>query len=449
MMSYAPPTIPRTTSRIFVDPENDPRFRPYQPFGTALDVFYDKSDQVMFCGPSGTGKSRAALEKMHLLCSKYDKMRALMIRKTRTSLTQSAMVTFDNFVIPVNETVHWRTGEQEYRYANGSVIVCGGMDKSIKVMSADYDFIYVQEATELTQDDWETLTTRLRYGRMPYQQIVGDCNPGPPSHWIKRQADKGTIHMLLSHHEDNPILFDQITREITERGIKYIAKLDALTGVRYSRLRKGIWAAAEGMIYTEWNPDIHMKPRFPIPSDWTRLWVVDFGYTNPFCFMAWAIDPDGRAYRIAEIYQTHLLVEDAAAMIRAWQHEQDEPDPVAVICDHDAEDRATLERHLGLETIPAMKQVLNGIHSVKSRLRVQDDGKPKLFWLYDSLIEPDPALIDAMLPTCSEQEIEAYEWENSAKKETPRKVGDHGMDDVRYLSTYLDDYSGGWSVGMT
>jgi phage terminase large subunit len=191
-----------------------------------------------------------------------------------------------------------------------------------------------------------------------------------------------------------------------------------------------------------------MIPRFIIPADWTRYWLVDFGYTNPFVWQCWATDPDGRAYRIAEIYQTHLLVEDAAALILAWQREQMEPMPSAIICDHDAEDRATLERHLGMETTPAVKQVLNGIHSVKSRLRVQGDGKPRMYFMYDSLIEPDPLLIDAMQPTCSEQEIEAYEWEDSAKKETPRKVGDHGMDTTRYLSVYLDNYVDGWSQGM-
>ena len=66
--------------------------------------------------------------------SKYKGARALMVRKTRTSLTQSAMVTFDKFVIPENDSVTWRTGEQEYRYVNGSVVVIGGMDKSIKII---------------------------------------------------------------------------------------------------------------------------------------------------------------------------------------------------------------------------------------------------------------------------------------------------------------------------
>jgi len=403
----------------------------------------------MVCGPSGTGKSRAILEKMHLMCSKYPDMRALMCRKTRASLTQSAMVTFEKMVIPVNESVHWRTGEQEYRYDNGSVIAIGGMDKSIKIMSTEYDFIYVQEATELTEDDWETLYTRCRYGRVPYNQVVGDCNPVYPSHWIKKKADAKTLNLIPSVHKDNPVLWDQMKQEWTPRGVAYMRKLESLSGVRKLRLLYGLWAAAEGMIYLEWNPDFHMVDRFPIPMDWQRIWVIDFGYTNPFVWQCWAVDGDGIAYRTAEIYMTGLLVEDAADLIKAWLRENDEPPPTAVVCDWDAEDRATFERHMNVDTTPANKDVLNGLHTVMSRLRKGDNGKAKLYFMRDSLLEEDVNLLDAMKPISTEQEFDAYEWENHDKKETPKKVGDHGMDCVRYLSTYLEDNDYGWSRGMT
>jgi phage terminase large subunit len=115
------------------------------------------------------------------------------------------------------------------------------MDKSTKIMSSEYDMIYVQEATELTEEDWESLTTRLRNGIMPYQQLMADCNPSHPQHWLKLRCDRGATLLLESRHEDNP--------SITPA---YIAKLDALTGVMKLRLRYGRWAAAEGMVYESW-----------------------------------------------------------------------------------------------------------------------------------------------------------------------------------------------------
>jgi PBSX family phage terminase large subunit len=439
MTMTAPPTLMMTQ-----DPRTDPRNKPYQPIGSHLNIFYDKSDQVMAVGPSGTGKSRAMLEKMHLLMCKYAGARALMVRKTRASLTQSAMVTYEKFVVPDNGSVIWRTSEQEYRYANGSIVVIGGMDKAIKVMSSEYDFIYVQEATELTEDDWETLTIRARFGRIPYNQVVGDCNPSYPSHWIKRKIDKKEMVGVASTLQDNPVYWDAVLQDYTDKGRSYVAKLDKLTGVRLARYRKGLWAAAEGMIYTSWNPEIHMVDRFPIPFEWRRVWVIDFGYTNPFVWQCWAINPDGDAYRIAEIYQTALLVEDACALIKVWMTQEGEPRPEAIVCDHDAEDRATFERHMGMDTQPAVKDVEMGIHSVMSRLRSGDNGKPKMYFLRDSVLEPDPNLIEAIKPWCTEQEFDGYEWEDKNKKETPRKVDDHGMDDTRYLSVYLDSYDDTW-----
>jgi phage terminase large subunit len=439
---------PARTVTAEADPRRDPRNKVYQPYGHFKDFFYDHSDQIVLCGPSGTGKSRAALEKMHLMSMKYPGMRSLIVRKTRASLTQSALVTYEKFVMVDDESVHWRTGEQEYRYSNGSVVAIGGMDKAIKVMSSEYDWIYAQEATELTEEDWETLYIRCRHGVVPYQQLVGDCNPSYPSHWIKRKGDKKEINLVSSVHQDNPAYFDPLTQTWTPRGLAYLSKLQGLSGVRLKRFYEGVWAAAEGMIYTTWNPDIHLIPRFPIPRNWARYWVIDFGYTNPFVWQAWASDDHGHAYRFAEIYQRNLLVEDAVAIIKAWKIENEEPDPIVTICDWDAEDRATFERHMNVETVPAVKDVLSGIHTVMSKLRPVEDGKPGLMYLRDSVLEPDTSLIEEMRPYSSEQEYDGYEWENQEKKETPRKVDDHGMDTTRYLAMHLANYSDSWSVGM-
>jgi hypothetical protein len=104
---------------------------------------------------------------------------------------------------------------------------------------------------------------------------------------------------------------------------------------------------------------------------------VDFGFTNPFVWQQWAVDPDGRLWLEREIYRTQRLVEDhakdilnvvtvtAGASKGQWLY----PRPAAIICDHDAEDRATLERHLGMGTTAAKKSVSDGIQAMSARLR--------------------------------------------------------------------------------
>lgn len=397
--------------------------------------------EVVVSGPAGTGKSRGCLELLHLRALKYAGSRGLITRKERATLTQTALVTFNVEVQPDVDGVRWRTQEQEYRYPNGSVIVVGGLDKEgRKVMSGQYDFIYVNEATELGEVEWENLTTRLRNGKAPYQQIFGDCNPDAPLHWLKRRADSGKTLMLESRHEDNPILWDAEAGQWTARGIEYIeGVLDNLTGVRKLRLRFGQWAAAEGMVYDGWDRAKHLIDQFEIPADWPRYLAIDFGYTNPFVCQWWAQDPDGRLYRYREIYRTQRLVEDHAREIMDLS--DGEPKPQAVICDHDAEDRATFEKHTGLTTMAAHKAVSPGIQAVASRFKVAGDGKPRLFYLRGALVAPDAALIDRKKPTCSEEEIEGYVWDTSAGRkrgEEPFKRDDHGMDATRYLVAYFD-----------
>ncbi len=163
---------------------------------------------MLLAGPAGTGKSRAALEKLNLLALKYPGFRGLVVRKTRESLLQSALVTFETDVLLPSQARYF-SGKGEWRYRNGSVIVTGGLDKVTKIMSSEYDVIYVQEATEISEDEWEHLTTRLRRTTTPYQQIMGCANPAGPNHWLKKRAEAGRLTLLSSAHEDNPLLYDQ------------------------------------------------------------------------------------------------------------------------------------------------------------------------------------------------------------------------------------------------
>jgi len=456
----------------------------YEPRGVLRKAFHARDDEVLVAGPAGTGKSRACLEKLNAMALLNPGMRGLIVRKTLTSLGSTALVTWREHVIPealaAGVVVFYGGSASEppqYRYSNGSTIAIGGMDKSTRIMSSEYDVVYVQEAVELTETDWEAITTRLRNHKISFQQLLADCNPDMPTHWLKVRGDSGKTRVFDSRHEDNPVLFN-LDGTMTEKGEAYVGKLDNLTGVRYQRLRKGLWVAAEGIIFEEYDPAIHLADRFEadkwseetrlcpsnIPWDWPRYWVVDFGFTNPFVCQWWAEDPDGRLYRYREIYKTRVLVEDHATRIlelvtrpvegveqregerlvdalHAGRREWTEPRPVRVLADHDAEDRETFRRHVGIATQPADKRVSLGLQAVMKRLRMPEDGRARLVFLRDSVVDRDDALVDAKLPASTEEEVPGYVWKTSpadvkagrAPKEEPLKENDHGCDTTRYL----------------
>jgi phage terminase large subunit len=400
-----------------------------------------QAPEVLLIGPAETGKTIALLWKLHRIAFKYSNASLVILRKTLTSTYGTVLRTFQEKV--VGETglklcVDTYGGEkaQWFDYPNGSRIWVAGLDKSSRILSAEHDIIYVNQAEELTMDDWETLTTRTtgRAGHIPHPQTIGDANPTYPSHWMYKRE---TIRRFYSWHRDNPTLYDG--QEWTRQGEETLRRLANLTGLRRVRLFEGKAAQAEGVVYEDWNEAIHVIEPFAIPDDWRRFRVVDFGFTNAFVCQWWAVDHDGRMYLYREIYHTKRLVEDHARQIVALSEGERVE---ATVCDHDAEDRATLERH-GVPTIAAQKAVTVGIQAVQARLRVQKDDKPRLYVFRGALVELDPELDTEHKPTCTKDEFAGYIWEKTPdgkpNKETPHKADDHGMDAVRYGVMYLDN----------
>ena len=289
---------------------------PYQPWGKCAEVMEYRGREVLLAGPAGTGKSRAALEKLSAIAYQRP-IRGAIVRKVRKSLTQAALVTFEKKVLPEPSGVRFWTEDQEYRYPNGATIALAGLDDPEKVKSTEFDVIYVQEATELDQLDWELLVSRLRNGVLSYQQLIADCNPADPYHWLKQRCDRGECLLLDTRHEDNPVLFDHGSGDWTEFGREYLRTLDTLTGYTYQRLRLGLWVAADGMFFTEWNPDAHVCEPFEIPESWPKWVCVDYGFAAPWCCLWLTRDPESRRmYVYRERYQSGLRDEEQADIIR-------------------------------------------------------------------------------------------------------------------------------------
>lgn len=422
----------------------------YKAYGGAAELWQYKGHEAVLAGSFETGKTLACLHKLNALLCKYPRSRALMVRKTYKSLKQSVVVTFDNHVLayPPSDSrcpVHKVGGNapSHYEYPNGSVLVLGGMDNPQSLLSSEWDFIYIPQLEELSLSEYEALVGRCtgRANNAPYPQVIGDCNPGPPSHWILHRA---SLKFIASRHEDNPTLYsrnaDGTVGELTPRGRRTMAVLDSLTGVYLLRNRHGKWVAAEGQVYEDFSRDHHLVDRWEPEPSMRRIWVVDFGYNDPFVWQDWVIDHDGRAVMYQEIYWTRRTVEEHAANIKAAAPGVR---PEIIICDHDMEDRATLEKHLGMSTTAAYKAIVPGIQAVQSRMKLSGDGKPRLMYMRDALVERDEALAAARKPVCTVDEEEVYVWPKSQDgkpmKEIPVDLNNHGQDAKRYMVAYLDD----------
>jgi len=428
----------------------------YKPYGAALQMWFCRDPEILMDGPAGTGKTRAILEKAHYNCMKYPGSRILIMRKTRRSMTQSVLVTFETKVCIPGDPILARGGarshRQSYMYPNGSELVVGGMDDSAKIMSTEYDMICCFEWTEATKDEHEKLQTRLRNGKMPWQQCIVDCNPEAPGHWLNQRALKGLMTRFLSRHQDNPSLLPA-----------YLLKLQALTGVRYLRLFKGVWAAAEGVVYPGWDPAVHVIDRSSLDPAQIKYTVFsqDWGFNDPGTLGVWGVDGDRRMYLIAELFHTKRNID--------WWIEQAVPlnkkyTPKFVVCDPSEPGYIEQYQLAGLPATGAMNDIRPGIDLVDERMKVRcvcgktryvqtptcicgktelaDNGRPRIFFLRDSNLIEDEELRNDELPTEAKEEFDLYtnpprkEGKNST--DVPIDKNNHGMDQMRYAVAGVD-----------
>jgi phage terminase large subunit len=413
--------------------------------GAALAFWRAPAHEIVLAGPAETGKTYACLLRLDYLLANYPRAQAVLVRKVRDTIFSTVLQTYlrkvQNFapgrdVSTLGVKRYGGERPQWFDYPNGARLWLAGIDDPGKALSSERDYIYVNQAEELSEDDWQVLTTRAtgRAGNTPRPQIFGDCNPGPPHHWLKHRQ---SLTLLESRHEDNPVLYDAGRGAWTEQGQRTLAVLDALTGARKQRLRFGRWVSAEGTVY-EYDARVHLVDAFPIPREWARFRVYDFGHINPF-FCGWfALDHDGRLYLYRQIYMTRRTVKVHAAQVLALsKNELCEAD----IADHDASDRATLAEN-GLPTIAALKALRPGIDAVTERLKIQPDGRPRFFVLRGSLVERDELLAAEQKPVCAEDEFAAYEWAKDSAgrptKDVPVDKFNHALDGVRYAVMYAD-----------
>lgn len=408
---------------------------PYQPLEWQLAPLDDKSPTLLLTGAAGGGKSRCAAEKINAYCWTYPGSTWLIMRKAREWAGKSIVPFMWQTVIGRDPRVKYNKSEGAFYYPNGSVIYSGGMmdDKqreSVRSIGGDggLDGAWLEEANAFSRNDYEEIIGRVRHTAADWQQIILTTNPDAPTHWIYTDLIMGGgASVYYSKAADNP-----------NNSPLYIENLKKLTGVMKDRLVDGKWVQAEGAIYDEFDPLVHMIDADKVPEFVRRFRAVDFGYTNPFVCQWWGEDADGRIYRYREIYRTKRLVEELTKQII----ELSKGEVIdATVADHDAEDRATMAAH-GVYTVPAQKDVATGIQAVKARMKVQADGKPRIYFVRGALVEVDPLLEGEKRPVCTEDELPGYAWkkypDGKPNKEEPVKVNDHGCDTTRYMVKHVD-----------
>ena len=289
--------------------------RSIKPSPQQLQFLQARCKHVGYGGARGGGKSWVVRIKATLLALRWPGIKILIVRRTFRELD-------NNHIQPMLELLHGiaRYNRQDKRFAfpNGSTISFGYCDSDGDLgqyQGAEYDVIFLDEATQLRQEWIEKIAACCRgTGGYP-RRIYYTCNPGGESHgYFKRLfVDRRFIGA------EDPDDYTFIQAKVTDNHALMAAQPDYIKQLQNlpPRLRKmwldGSWDVAEGAFFEEFrdNPDgyvdrrwTHVLPAddFRLPPSWEVYRSFDWGFRRPFSCGYWAVDYDGVIYRIAEYY---------------------------------------------------------------------------------------------------------------------------------------------------
>ena len=288
------------------------RVRPSKP---QLAFLRAKRKHVGYGGARGGGKSWVVRLKASMLAMRYAGIKALIVRRTFRELD-------NNHIQPLLELLHgiarYNRQDKRFVFPNGSTISFGYCDTDGDLgqyQGAEYDVIFLDEATQLKEEWIQKITACCRgVGAFP-RRIYYTCNPGGVSHgYIKRLfVDRRYVGA------EDPDEYEFIQARVTDNHAlmaaqpDYIKQLENLPPRLRAMWLEGSWDVAEGAFFEEFrdNPDgyadrrwTHVIPAegFRLPMGWEVYRSFDWGFRRPFSCGYWAVDYDGVIYRIAEYY---------------------------------------------------------------------------------------------------------------------------------------------------
>lgn len=273
----------------------------------------DRHKIIAFGGARGGGKSWAVRKKAVLGALRYKGLKILIVRRTYPELRENHIVPL---LAELRGVAKYNDKNKEFRFPNGSKIrfgYCANENDVFQYQGQEVDWLFLDEATQLTETQYIALTACVRGVNDFPKRIYVTCNPGGVGMaWVKRLFIDRRYNDG-ERAEDYSFIQSLVTDNVAlmQSDPDYIRKLDALPEKLRRAWRYGDWNVWDGQFFEEFR-DIpahytdrigtHIIAPFRIPREWKMYRSFDFGYAKPFSCAWWAVDYDGRLYRILELY---------------------------------------------------------------------------------------------------------------------------------------------------
>lgn len=182
----------------------------------------------------------------------------------------------------------------------------------------------------------------------------------------------------------------------------------------FERRYLGLFTRLEGLVYPDYDEDIHVINPFPIPDTWQWFGGLDFGFTNPSCLLAIVKDPNAEMYYVVdEFYEREAALSKIAGAIMQHSFRR-------IFADRQA-------AHLISELQRTYK--CNNVTQCNNDISVGIERITRLFK------EQKLKIFRGKCPNLQE-EIESYHYpapdDDKPVKDKPVAVFDHAVDALRY-----------------
>ncbi len=277
---------------------------------------------IGFGGARGGGKSWAVRTKAKLLALKYGKelhpqkevgIKILIVRRTYPELINNHINILRRELLGI---ATYNDKDKVLKFNNGSTInftYCANDKDLDRLQGQEYDVIFLDEATQLSEFQMKAITACLRGVNNFPKRVYYTCNPGGQGHgfikkiFIERRYDDG------ERPEDYTFIQSLVTdnKVLMESQPDYLKQLEALPPKLREAWLYGNWDIFEGQFFEDFidKPEqyrdrtwTHVIEPFNIPEGWKIYRSFDWGYAKPFSCGWWAVDFDGVCYRILELY---------------------------------------------------------------------------------------------------------------------------------------------------
>lgn len=264
-------------------------------------LFYSRCRYVLCYGGAGSGKSYFTAQKIIYRLLKEKNHTILVVRKTKLSIKNSVFAV-------LREVIHSIGASHLFQFqsttlslqclANGNTLISSGCDDVEKLKSiAGITSIWIEEATEISESDFDQIDLRMRSLKGEYEQIILTFNPVDERHWIKKRF----------FSKNSTIAFDYLKTTFRDNANflppQYINTIESMAEVNkryYDIYANGEWGVASTEYLFQWSyyqetsmiPDdvisvLYCDPNLALKSkgDKTAMTVIGFSFSTQLYYI--------------------------------------------------------------------------------------------------------------------------------------------------------------------